>query len=336
MTMLTLVTGGAGFVGRPLAAALRARGERVRVFDLAAPAHDDDIQGSVTDAEAVRSAMSNVGSVFHLAGNAQLWARNPRMFDEVNNRGTEIVTAAALAARVQRFVHCASLTTLVGRKTPIGVSSADETTHVAIDDMLGAYPQSKGRADAAVRRAIDAGLDAITAIPTEPLGPGDHAMTPPTKMILDFARGATPAYIDCILNFVPTKSLADGLIAARDRGAVGERYIFGGENTPMAMLLEMIATRAGRAAPKTRLPYWVALAAGIVDTHIVAPVTNKPPAAPLTGVRLAGRRVSFSSEKAARELGWRAGSLSTALDETFSWFREEGLLALNDVTQLES
>jgi dihydroflavonol-4-reductase len=163
-------------------------------------------------------------------------------------------------------------------------------------------------------------------MPTEPLGPGDDSLTPPTQVILDFANGETPAYIDCILNFVPVDSLAEGLIAARDRGRRGQRYLLGGENIPMTRLLAMIAKNTGRPAPQTKMPYWIALAAGAVDTKLVSAFTGKPPKAPLTGVRLAGRQVSFSSEKAARDLGWRASSAEPALAAMMEWAQEKGLL----------
>lgn len=325
MKGFTLVTGGAGFVGKALAAKLRARGERVRSFDLAAPAHEDDIQGSILSKSALLDAMRGAASVFHLAGNAQLWARDASVFDEVNREGAWTVAEAARFAGA-RMVHCSSLTTLVSVKTPVGRSEADETIRWEPDDMLGPYPRSKLMAERAVEGAVKEGLDAVIALPTEPLGPGDDAITPPTRMILDFANGETPAYIDCILNFVPVDSLAEGLIAARDRGRRGERYLLGGENVPMTQLLAMIEKLTGRTAPKTKMPYWVALAAGAVDTGLVSALTRKPPKAPLTGVRLAGRQVAFSSEKAARDLGWRAAPPEPALKAMLGWAREKGLL----------
>ncbi len=326
MSSVTLVTGGAGFVGKHLVAKLRERGERVRSFDLAPPAHDDDMQGSITDPEAVARAMDGVASVFHLAGNAQLWARDKTIFDRVNHLGTKHVAEAALHADVRRFVHCSSLTTLVARSAPIGRSHADENIRLEPADVLGPYPRSKLRAERAVEDAIKRGLDGVIAVPTEPLGPGDDSLTPPTQMILDFANGKTPAYIDCVLNFVPASSLADGLIAARDRGRRGNSYLLGGENVPMFQLLTMIEQATGRPALKVKMPYWVALAAGAVDTGLVAAVTGKPPKAPFTGVRLAGRQVSFSSKKAARELDWRAAPAAPALQEMLDWARETGLL----------
>lgn len=322
---INLVTGGAGFVGRSLVAALKARGESVRVLDLAEPSHEGDIQGSVMDEKAVRAALCDVDDVFHLAGNAQLWARNAVAFDEVNHHGTRVVLAAAREAGVRRFVHCSSLTTLVGRTTPIGASKADESRLLDPSEMLGPYPRSKRLAEIAVEEAVGAGLNAVVAIPTEPLGAGDESLTPPTRMILDLLNGKTPAVIDCVLNFVPVASLAEGLIAARDRGRKGQRYLLGGENISMRRLLEALERLSGKKMPRTQLPYFAAQLAGVIDTGIIAPLIGKPPKAPLTGVRLAGRRVSFSSEKAARELDWRAAPFEPALVETLSWMKSAGL-----------
>lgn len=326
MSGVTLVTGGSGFVGKELVRLLRAQGERVRSFDLAPPPTADDVRGSIADEDAVNAAMDGVDAVFHLAGNAQLWAKDENAFDEVNRRGTDVVVAAAIKSGVSAFVHCSSLTTLVGKNTPIGPSTADESLRLSSSDMLGPYPRSKLAAEHIVERAAADGLNAVIAMPTEPLGPGDEALTPPTKMILDFANRATPAYIDCILNFVPAASIAEGLIAARENGARGARYLLGGENTPMADLLAEIEKITGVPAPKTKMPYWVALAAGAVDTRLVSAITGKPPKAPLTGVRLAGRQVSFSSTKAARDLGWRASDWRPVLRAAIEWFDAQGLL----------
>ena len=69
------------------------------------------------------------------------------------------------------------------------------------DDMLGVYPRSKLLAERVVEMAAAEGLDAVIALPTEPLGPGDDSLTPPTQMILDFANGKTPAYIRLHVEF---------------------------------------------------------------------------------------------------------------------------------------
>lgn len=327
MSAIDLVTGASGFVGKALVRALRADGRDVRALDLKEmPGVADAITGSVTDPAVCAAACAGVDRVFHLAGVADLWSRDAEIFERVNVGGARAMLAAARNAKAKKFVFCSSLTTLVAKSARIGASEADESLERDPAELIGAYPQSKRRGELLTIEAARAGLDAVIAMPTEPLGPGDDAPTPPTKMILDFANGRTPAYIDCILNFVPVDDLARGMIAAADRGAPGERYLLGGENISMRALLVMIERATGRPMPKTRLPYAAAYAAGLVDTHLVAALTQKAPRAPLTGVRLAGRRVTFSSAKAERELGWRAGPAAPALRAMLQWAEGEGLL----------
>ena len=230
-------------------------------------------------------------------------------------------------AQLPRFQRVKVSVSIFGRATPVGASMADELTQVSINAALGPYPRSKARAEQAVLEAAARDLDAVIAIPTEPLGPGDASLTPPSRMIVDLVNGRIPATIDCMLNFVSVASLAKGLIAAAESGRRGQRYILGGENVPMARLLTELEKQTGAAMPRMQLPYAVALAAGVVDTAIIASVTGKAPAAPLTGVRLAGRRVSFSSRKAEIELSWKSAPFEPALAEALKWFRENGLIA---------
>ena len=319
---LSLVTGGAGFVGRHLVDALKARGEAVRVLDLVPVDAAPSIVGSILNADDAAKAVRGVDAIFHLAGNAQLWAPDEAAFDTINHLGTRVMLEAARAVGVRRFVHCSSLTTLVGAATRIGASDADESVRLTPEDMLGAYPRSKLLAERAVEQS---GLDAVIAIPTEPLGPGDENLTPPTRMILDLLAGKTPATIDCTFNFVDVKSLAEGLIASRDKGRRGERYLFGGENVTMRRLLHALEKITGKKMPRAQLPYAVALLAGVIDTGLVARITGKAPKAPLTGVRLAGRRVSFSSAKAEAKLGWKSAPFDAALKSALDWFAAKGM-----------
>ncbi|HEY1506576.1 MAG TPA: NAD-dependent epimerase/dehydratase family protein [Stellaceae bacterium] len=73
-----LVTGGCGFVGARLTAALVERGEAVRVLDnlssgsAALPAGVEFIRGDIADPVVVRRAMQGVAGCFHLAGFASV------------------------------------------------------------------------------------------------------------------------------------------------------------------------------------------------------------------------------------------------------------------------
>jgi nucleoside-diphosphate-sugar epimerase len=63
-----LVTGSAGRIGRAAVGELKARGHRVRGFDLVpTPGADESIVGTITDAEVVRRAVEGTATLIHLA-----------------------------------------------------------------------------------------------------------------------------------------------------------------------------------------------------------------------------------------------------------------------------
>src|SRR5262245_16853936 len=68
MTKRVLVTGSAGRIGQAAVAELQAHGHAVRGFDrVATPGLADTIVGEITDAAAVRRAMTGIDTLLHLA-----------------------------------------------------------------------------------------------------------------------------------------------------------------------------------------------------------------------------------------------------------------------------
>ncbi len=325
MSRRVLVTGGGGFLGGHVCAALNARGDQAIGLDLAFPKPQvgwTQIEGSILDAELLARAADGVDAIIHAAAIADLWTRRAEDYERINVGGTRAVCAAARTAGA-RLVHVSSYTTLVaGPDRP--ERTLDETHEIAPDALLGAYPRSKRRAELAILDAVEAGLDASIVLPSSPVGPGDHRLTPPSKMIRDFARGALPAYLDCLINLVDARAVADGILAAMDRGAPGRRYLLTGEDLPLGDVAALIERDTGTPAPKARAPYRLAWSAAWVEAGLSA-LTGRPPNAPLTGVRLAGRRVRFSNARAREELGFAPPPLETALKDALLWMAETGL-----------
>ena len=267
--------------------------------------------------------MAGAGAVIHCAAIADLWAPSRWAYDRVNMRGTcEVLIAARRAGA--RVVHVSSYVTLIGGPDE-GEAMLDETVELTPTDMLGPYPRSKREAELAALSAARMGQEVVIVQPSAPVGPGDHRLTPPSRMIRDLAAGKTPAVLDCRLNLVDVRALADGLIAARDKGQSGERYLLTGEDLTMAQLAAKVAALAGAAAPRFRAPHWLALAAARVEA-VVSALTRRPPAVPLTGVRLAGRRVRFDNAKARAELGFAPPPVDQALADAVAWMRAAGLI----------
>jgi UDP-glucose 4-epimerase len=125
-----LVTGGAGFIGSHIAAALVERGDRVRVLDNLITGHlsnlDDIrdriefIQGDVADAKTVAAAVAGVDCVFHHAALASVpWSvERPLDTNAACVTGTVTVLDAARRAGARRVVYAASSSAYGDQPTP--------------------------------------------------------------------------------------------------------------------------------------------------------------------------------------------------------------------------
>ncbi len=320
-----LVTGAGGFVGDHVVQALLAEGFAVRGLDLSFPAEAakaERVTGSVLDAATLEAAMEGCGAVVHAAANAHLWARDPADFDRINVVGARLVAAAASARRA-RMVHVSSFIVLVsGPDRP--ARTLDETAEIAPEDLLGPYPRSKRRAELAVLEQAGLGLDAVIVLPASPVGPGDHRLTAPSRMLLDLSLGKLPAFLDCRINLVDVRALAGGIVAALKHGRGGERYLLSGEDWRFSDIANAVESETGVPAPKARAPYRIAWLAAFIEAG-VSRLTKRPPNAPLTGVRLAGREVTFSNAKARAELGFNPPPPEPAIREALAWMKRAGL-----------
>ena len=323
---IDLVTGGSGFIGRHVVTALRARGGRVRVLDLAPPedlAGDVEfVPGSILDPPCLDAAMANVRHVYHLAGIAKLWSCEKSDFDRINAGGTAALLRAAAAQRVERVVHCSTEAILLPKR---GGADAliDETVRPELSDMPGPYTRSKLKAEQSVLAAVQGGLDALIVSPTVPVGPGDRNLTPAAAMLSMFLNGQSPAYLDCVLNLVDVRDVAAGMVLAAERGRTGERYILGGDNVALRDLLIVLERISGRPMPKRAVPGWLALGSAAV-AEWAAGVTGRTPAATREGVRLALRSRPFDSRKARTELGYAPRPLQDALADAVAWLSSVG------------
>jgi dihydroflavonol-4-reductase len=144
-------------------------------------------------------------------------------------------------------------------------------------------------------------------------------------MIRDFISGKNPAYMECNLNLVPVQLVAQGHLAAVQKGVIGGRYILGQDNYKLSELLTMIENQLGKSMPKTKIPYLAALASAKA-MEWKAKFDSKPPRASVEGVRLAAANMHFDCTKSRQELGLVPGSLPEALIQAARWLQDQKLL----------
>ena len=320
----TLVTGATGFLGWHVARKLLERGHAVRALarDPARLRELDGVEaapGDLRDPASLRRAVAGCGVVFHVAADYRLWTRDPRDMYGANVEGTRSLLGAARDEGVEKVVYTSTVGT-VG--VPPG-GMGDEHTPATLAEMTGPYKRSKFLAEQVALEFAAQGFPVTIVNPTAPLGDHDFKPTPTGKIVVDFVRGAMPAYLDTGLNVVHARDVAAGHLLALERGQPGERYILGSENLTLQQIFQKLSALAGRPAPAVRIPYAVAYAAGLASTAW-AHLGGREPRAPLDGVRMARKKVWVRHDKAARELGYSPGPAEGALQAAFDWFRANG------------
>jgi dihydroflavonol-4-reductase len=320
----TLVTGATGFLGWHVARKLLERGRRVRVLArdparLREMEGAEAVAGDLRDPHSLGRAAAGCGVVFHVAAEYRLWTREPHQMHRSNVEGTRNLLQAARDARVEKVVYTSTVGCIGVPPGGIG----DERVPVRLEEMAGHYKRSKFLAEQVALEFAAQGFPVTIVNPTAPLGDHDFKPTPTGKMVVDFLRGAMPAYLDTGLNVVDAADVAEGHLLALERGAPGERYILGSENLTLQQIFALLERITGRQAPRTRIPYALAYAAGVVTTAW-ANVTGREPRAPLEGVRMAKKKMWVRHDKAARELGFAPGPAERALRNAAEWFRAGG------------
>lgn len=324
------LTGATGFVGSAVARLLAGKGHSLRL--LARPGGDrrnlaglsgavEVVEGDLGQPGSYASALGGCQALFHVAADYRIWVPDAAAMNRVNVEGTKALMSAALAAGVERIVYTSSVATLGIHKDG---APSNEDTPVTLADMVGVYKRSKFLAEEEVRRMIrEEGLPAVIVNPSTPIGPRDIKPTPTGRVIVEAAAGRMPAYVDTGLNIAHVDDVAMGHWLAFERGQVGHRYILGGENLGLGEILALVAAQTGRKAPTVKLPrkliYPVAVAA-----ELVARVTGKEPFVTLDGLKMAKKKMFFSSAKAQKALGYHARPARLAIEDALTWFRAEG------------
>ena len=329
--MKTLITGASGFVGSAVMRELVREGHEVRA--LVRPTSDrrnlaglpvEIAIGNLDDRASLDRALEGCSLLFHVAADYRLWVPDPEEMYKTNVNGTANIMEAAIKAGVTHIVYTSSVATM--GLTPDG-SPADETTPVTFADMIGDYKRSKFLAEGEVLRMVkEAGLPAVIVNPSTPIGPRDIRSTPTGRMILQAASGQMPAYVDTGLNLVHVDDVARGHLLALKHGKTGERYILGARDMTLKEILMELSAITGKPVPRIRLPHRLLLPMAYIAEGWARLAGNREPLFTVNGVKLARKRMFFSSEKARSELAFAPRPVTEALRDAVHWFKENGYL----------
>ena len=326
---MNLVTGGTGFLGAHVVRALLRKGESVRcLVRNSSPRGNLDglpvelAEGDLNDPPSLVRAVRGANTLYHCAADYRLFARHPREVFRTNVAGTENLLRAASEAGVGRAVFTSSVGTLGRGRAGV---PADETTPVSRREMIGAYKASKFDAERVAEEWARKGLPVVIVNPSTPVGELDVKPTPTGRMIVDFLNRRMPAYVETGLNLIDARDVAEGHLLAAEKGRPGEKYILGNRDMSLKEIFDTLSSLTGIPSPRVRLPSWVPVAVGAVDTAF-ARLAGREPRVALDAARMSRHRMYFDPAKAVRELGLPQSSVEGALERAVAWFRANGFV----------
>ncbi|HEU5475558.1 MAG TPA: NAD-dependent epimerase/dehydratase family protein [Actinophytocola sp.] len=270
--MLVTITGGTGFVGAHTVAALTRAGHRVRLLvrdestvDAALtpldvdPGAVDIAGGDVLDEAGVVAAVRGADAVLHAASVYSFDRRQHARIRRTNERGTELVLAAARRAGAGRIVHVSSVGALFpARGRVIGPDSPVGRTRET-------YLASKAAADRIARAHAADGAPVVISYPPALLGPHDPRLGDQVSRVRDVLRGLTPIWP---LGGFPLGDVRDTaeLHARLLTGAVAEplRYFGPGHYVSTRAFVRTLRRVTGRSLPAVFLPARAMLPVGLL------------------------------------------------------------------------
>ncbi len=335
--MVTLVTGGTGFIGAAVLRALVANGEAnqdpgaIRALWRGDGTPPDPelarlpvswVTGDVTDPASIDRAVTDCDAIIHVAGRIATRPQDAAICDAVNYGGTINIFEAALRHHVRRVVYTASIFALgIGDPTmpPLDEAAAYQQRAV-LDHFRSPYVRSKRRAEATIPKFLDRGLDLVMVYPGFCVGPGDHYLTS-SRMIIAYLRGQIPGYLPGGLCQVDVRDAGIAHARALSQGRTGERYLVTGHNVTFQEVFGLLAEIAGRQPPRWRLPLGpLRLAGSVLERVSARPLLDSGVA------ELLAHSWWYDDSKARREWGLTYRPLATSLADAAQWFADHGIV----------
>lgn len=313
------LTGATGFIGSRVARRLLERGDRVRclvrsharaanLIELGA----EIIEGDIADRAVHERGMQGATAAIHLAAIYDLGIVDAKALERTNIEGTRAFLGAMAATGLPRAVYISTTVALGPSESPSEPVEAYDGPYHSV------YHRTKAEAHRIARAGQQNGLPLIIVCPSFVYGPGDEG--PAGRFISDIVHRKLPALLSepAWFAYVFVDDVAMGIIAALDRGIVGQTYILSGEMLSMNDFAARVASIAGVKAPGLRFPMALARPTGVVLdalsrlTHIRFPITSE-------GVRTTSvDKWLHTHERARRELGYAPRPVSEGLPLTLA------------------
>lgn len=320
------VTGSTGFIGTKLVNELVQRGHTVHALTRGSSNKDglqheriNLVTGDILDRDSLHRGMEGCTQVYHLAAYAKNWARDPSVFFKQNVEGMRNVFEAARAAGVRRIVFTSTIVTF-GPTAP-GVVGNEEMPRIT-PKYYTEYEETKAIAEQEALKMAAGGFPVVIVNPTRVYGPGKLTEGNSVSLMIDmYDRGKVPVLLNHganIGNYVLVDDLVKGHILAMEKGAIGQRYILGGENASLKQIFELVDEASGKKHFQMNLPPSIAYVYAGFEKKKAEWLGLYPQITP-GWVETFLQDWVYSPAKAEKELGYQVTPLKEGIRTTYEW-----------------
>ena len=268
------------------------------------------VESNLSDVAELTETLRGADGLIHAAGSYRIGiAKSERgaMWDANVGTTTRLLDAAE-AARIPRIVYV-STGNVYGNTHGVTV---DETYRRNLDEgFLSWYDETKYGAHEVAEQRIRGGAPIVIVLPSQVYGPGDRTDFGEQVKLAHAGKLPYRALADVQIGLVHADDLARGIVAALDRGRVGERYNLSGPPGSLGEAEAIAARLGGHALPRLRLPDGLLRAMAPLGGLIGQPNLGEVVTAS------SGVTYLFSPAKAEAELGFTARDIETGLADTF-------------------
>lgn len=301
MTKNILLTGGTGFLGSYILAALVQQGYTVYALRRGSttpnwidPVLLEKVQwitGDVLDIVGLEDAMENMDAVIHAAAMVSFNPSERKQLYQVNVEGTANVVNACLEKNIKRLVHVSSVAAL-GRK--VGGGLVDETAKWEENPLQTHYARSKYKAELHVWRGHSEGLDTVILNPSTILGFGDWTKSSCAifKQMHDGFKWYTPG----LNGFVDVQDVAKATLLLLEDGKNGHRYVVNGDTWAFRQLQEQIASGFNKPIPQLKANAFILGLAWRIEA-VRSIITGKKPLLTRESAGVAQSKTEFDNRK---------------------------------------
>ncbi len=321
---VSLVTGANGHLGNNLVRELIKSGYSVRAgirnLDNANTLDGLDcevVQCDFMDKDSLKKALEGVEILYHVAAVFKHWAKDEE--EEIvrpNIEGSENIIRLAKDAGVKKIIYVSSIAALESTLRNSQNEILGNSWNVS--DMANPYVRSKTLSEQkAWDVANEVNIDMISVLPSTILGGEYKSATESTNFFKGLVNNQIPFFYDVYLSFVDATDVAKGMIAAKEKGINGSRYILSNILPVNSKEILDICKEVNKdfvAPPMKSFDELIEIAS--IAEEVARVEGKKPQLVKSNIVRTYGIDFTFNMEKTIKDLGYNPKSAKDVLRET--------------------